>query len=106
MTEKPPQTKWATGSNLAFVSYAADRNEGERVGELAVVLKEKQAVRLRSDQDAKVRRHARDKPNGGGHPRLARASRSRRQRGAQRALCDRIHRLDQPAGSIRKTALP
>lgn len=24
VTEKPPQTKWATGSNLAFVSYAAD----------------------------------------------------------------------------------
>jgi len=24
MTDKPPQTKWATGSNLAFVSYAAD----------------------------------------------------------------------------------
>ena len=23
-THKPPQTKWATGSNLAFVSYAAD----------------------------------------------------------------------------------
>lgn len=25
VTEAPPQTKWATGSNLAFVSYAADR---------------------------------------------------------------------------------
>ena len=25
VTDKPPQTKWATGSNLAFVSYAADR---------------------------------------------------------------------------------
>ena len=24
VTDKPPQTKWATGSNLAFVSYAAD----------------------------------------------------------------------------------
>ena len=24
LTEKPPHTKWATGSNLAFVSYAAD----------------------------------------------------------------------------------
>jgi N-acetyl-gamma-glutamyl-phosphate reductase len=24
VTEQPPQTKWATGSNLAFVSYAAD----------------------------------------------------------------------------------
>ncbi|MDE2583092.1 MAG: N-acetyl-gamma-glutamyl-phosphate reductase, partial [Rhodospirillales bacterium] len=24
VTGKPPQTKWATGSNLAFVSYAAD----------------------------------------------------------------------------------
>lgn len=24
ITEKPPQTKWATGSNLAFISYAAD----------------------------------------------------------------------------------
>lgn len=24
VTEKPPHTKWATGSNLAFVSYAAD----------------------------------------------------------------------------------
>ena len=24
MTDKPPQTKWATGSNLAFVGYAAD----------------------------------------------------------------------------------
>jgi N-acetyl-gamma-glutamyl-phosphate reductase len=24
VTEKPPQTKWATGANLAFVSYAAD----------------------------------------------------------------------------------
>jgi len=24
VTERPPQTKWATGSNLAFVSYAAD----------------------------------------------------------------------------------
>ncbi|WP_410051152.1 hypothetical protein [Bradyrhizobium sp. SZCCHNR3032] len=24
MTDKSPQTKWATGSNLAFVSYAAD----------------------------------------------------------------------------------
>jgi N-acetyl-gamma-glutamyl-phosphate reductase len=24
VTEAPPQTKWATGSNLAFVSYAAD----------------------------------------------------------------------------------
>jgi len=24
VTEKPPQTKWATGSNLSFVSYAAD----------------------------------------------------------------------------------
>ena len=24
VTETPPQTKWATGSNLAFVSYAAD----------------------------------------------------------------------------------
>lgn len=24
VTEKPPQTKWASGSNLAFVSYAAD----------------------------------------------------------------------------------
>ena len=24
VTNKPPQTKWATGSNLAFVSYAAD----------------------------------------------------------------------------------
>ena len=30
VTDKPPQTKWATGSNLAFVSYAADpeRNLG------------------------------------------------------------------------------
>lgn len=25
VTEKPPHTKWASGSNLAFVSYAADR---------------------------------------------------------------------------------
>jgi N-acetyl-gamma-glutamyl-phosphate reductase len=25
VTDRPPQTKWATGSNLAFVSYAADR---------------------------------------------------------------------------------
>ena len=24
MTDKPPHTKWATGSNLAYVSYAAD----------------------------------------------------------------------------------
>jgi N-acetyl-gamma-glutamyl-phosphate reductase len=24
VTDKPPQTKWATGSNLAFLSYAAD----------------------------------------------------------------------------------
>lgn len=24
MTDRPPQTKWVTGSNLAFVSYAAD----------------------------------------------------------------------------------
>jgi N-acetyl-gamma-glutamyl-phosphate reductase len=24
VTDTPPQTKWATGSNLAFVSYAAD----------------------------------------------------------------------------------
>ncbi|PWC26491.1 Asd/ArgC dimerization domain-containing protein, partial [Teichococcus aestuarii] len=24
VTDAPPQTKWATGSNLAFVSYAAD----------------------------------------------------------------------------------
>jgi N-acetyl-gamma-glutamyl-phosphate reductase len=24
VTEKPPHTKWASGSNLAFVSYAAD----------------------------------------------------------------------------------
>ena len=24
VTDKPPQTKWATGSNLAFVNYAAD----------------------------------------------------------------------------------
>jgi N-acetyl-gamma-glutamyl-phosphate reductase len=24
VSEKPPHTKWATGSNLAFVSYAAD----------------------------------------------------------------------------------
>ncbi|HBP31765.1 MAG TPA: N-acetyl-gamma-glutamyl-phosphate reductase [Advenella kashmirensis] len=24
VTDKPPQTKWATGSNLSFVSYAAD----------------------------------------------------------------------------------
>lgn len=24
VTDKPPQTKWATGSNLAFVSYATD----------------------------------------------------------------------------------
>jgi N-acetyl-gamma-glutamyl-phosphate reductase len=24
VTDKPPQTKWATGSSLAFVSYAAD----------------------------------------------------------------------------------
>jgi N-acetyl-gamma-glutamyl-phosphate reductase len=24
VTDKPPHTKWATGSNLAFVSYAAD----------------------------------------------------------------------------------
>jgi N-acetyl-gamma-glutamyl-phosphate reductase len=24
VTEKPPHSKWATGSNLAFVSYAAD----------------------------------------------------------------------------------
>ena len=24
VTDRPPQTKWATGSNLAFVSYAAD----------------------------------------------------------------------------------
>ncbi|MCF1463362.1 N-acetyl-gamma-glutamyl-phosphate reductase [Agrobacterium vitis] len=25
VTDRPPQTKWATGSNLSFVSYAADR---------------------------------------------------------------------------------
>lgn len=25
VTDKPPQTKWATGSNLSFVSYAADQ---------------------------------------------------------------------------------
>jgi N-acetyl-gamma-glutamyl-phosphate reductase len=24
VSEKPPHTKWATGSNLAFVSYACD----------------------------------------------------------------------------------
>jgi N-acetyl-gamma-glutamyl-phosphate reductase len=24
VTEKPPHTKWASGSNLAFISYAAD----------------------------------------------------------------------------------
>ena len=24
VTDKPPQTKWASGSNLSFVSYAAD----------------------------------------------------------------------------------
>ncbi|WBV43467.1 N-acetyl-gamma-glutamyl-phosphate reductase [Pseudoroseomonas cervicalis] len=28
VTERPPQTKWATGSNLAFVSYAADPERG------------------------------------------------------------------------------
>src|ERR1700760_1309241 len=24
VTDKPPQTKWASGSNFAFISYAAD----------------------------------------------------------------------------------
>nr|WP_245310893.1 Asd/ArgC dimerization domain-containing protein [Agrobacterium deltaense] len=24
VTDRPPQTKWATGSNLSFISYAAD----------------------------------------------------------------------------------
>lgn len=24
MTDRPPQTKWASGSNLSFMSYAAD----------------------------------------------------------------------------------
>ena len=28
VTDKPPQTKWATGSNFAFVSYAADPARG------------------------------------------------------------------------------
>lgn len=28
VTERPPQTKWAAGSNLAFVSYAADPQRG------------------------------------------------------------------------------
>jgi N-acetyl-gamma-glutamyl-phosphate reductase len=28
VVEKPPHTKWATGSNLLFVSYAADPNRG------------------------------------------------------------------------------
>lgn len=28
VTDKPPQTKWASGSNLAFVSYAADPARG------------------------------------------------------------------------------
>ena len=28
VTDRPPQTKWATGSNLAYVSYAADPERG------------------------------------------------------------------------------
>jgi N-acetyl-gamma-glutamyl-phosphate reductase len=28
VTDKPPHTKWAAGSNLVFVSYAADRERG------------------------------------------------------------------------------
>lgn len=36
VTDKPPQTKWATGSNLAFVSYAADP-ERDLVIAMAVV---------------------------------------------------------------------
>jgi N-acetyl-gamma-glutamyl-phosphate reductase len=31
VTEKPPHTKWATGSNLVFVSYAADPERGFRI---------------------------------------------------------------------------
>jgi N-acetyl-gamma-glutamyl-phosphate reductase len=27
--EKPPHTKWATGSNLVYVSYAADPDRGQ-----------------------------------------------------------------------------
>ena len=36
MTDKPPQTKWATGSNLAFVSYAAD-GEGNLIIAMGVI---------------------------------------------------------------------
>ena len=34
VTDKPPHTKWATGSNLVFVSYAADPDAepGDRAG--------------------------------------------------------------------------
>ena len=28
VTDKPPHTKWATGTNLAFVTYAADPERG------------------------------------------------------------------------------
>ena len=28
VTDKPPHSKWATGSNLAYVSYAADPERG------------------------------------------------------------------------------
>ena len=41
VTDKPPQTKWATGSNLAFVSYVADpeRNLVIAMGVVMVLMK-------------------------------------------------------------------
>jgi N-acetyl-gamma-glutamyl-phosphate reductase len=37
VTEKPPHTKWATGSNLAFVSYAADPGSGGPIVALGAI---------------------------------------------------------------------
>jgi N-acetyl-gamma-glutamyl-phosphate reductase len=36
IVEQPPHTKWATGSNLAFISYAADPEAGVVIGLAAI----------------------------------------------------------------------
>ena len=65
---------------------AADRNEDQRVRELAMILEEQQGVRLGADKGVEVGRHTGDEPEGAGDPDLRPVARRLRQRRADRAL--------------------
>ena len=72
-------------------SRRSERNEHQRMGELAVVFQQQQRVRGRIDEDVEIRRHARQAAEEGDGAEFLGFQCGLRRDGADRALTDGVH---------------